>query len=159
MSHFALTFTIDPARQYLVINSQQRIALQNANTLERFSAPIPVTAPVGDPPSFLSSFLPIPPWFHRADALLLSWAPRPESTILTLRASWSANGGGPMEVWPDGDSWEKRWLPPRGRDPEQRHHRVRTAAQLEPVLDLRRPRPRVRLAIPCVLPGGAAGSG
>ncbi|KAH7059109.1 hypothetical protein B0J12DRAFT_726065 [Macrophomina phaseolina] len=90
-SHFALSFTIDPARQYLIINAQQRIALQNANALERFSAPIPIIAPVGDAPSSLSLFPP-PCWS-------------------------AADGGGPMEIWPDGDSWDRRWLPPRGVRP------------------------------------------
>ncbi|GME29006.1 hypothetical protein GTA08_BOTSDO09221 [Neofusicoccum parvum] len=108
--HFALTFALDARRQYLVINNQQRIAVQNANADERFSAPVVVTAPAGDPAALF------PPWFDVADRTLLSWSLAPETTVLTLRASWSASGG-PMEIWPDGDSWERRWLPPRGVRP------------------------------------------
>ncbi|KAK0662401.1 hypothetical protein DIS24_g1972 [Lasiodiplodia hormozganensis] len=127
--NFALRFTIDPARQYLIVNDQQRIALRNGNTAERFSAAIPIFVPVGNlapsssssssssssfslsrilPPSFFP--FPFPPWFHAADATLLSWWLAPSTAVVNLRASWSGatdeeGFGGPMEIWPDDESW------------------------------------------------------
>ncbi|KAB2576984.1 hypothetical protein DBV05_g4370 [Lasiodiplodia theobromae] len=145
--NFALRFTIDPARQYLIVNDQQRIALRNGNIAERFSAAIPIFVPVGNlapssstsstfslsrilPPSFFP--FPFPPWFHAADATLLSWWLAPSTAVVNLRASWSGatdeeGFGGPMEIWPDDESWydgsdgdvEKRQPPgpPRGTRP------------------------------------------
>ncbi|OJD38965.1 uncharacterized protein BKCO1_300025 [Diplodia corticola] len=131
-ANFALTFRIDSTRQYLIINDQQPISIRNTDPSRRFSSPISIAdVPVGDPapapPSaaparsaILTSFLrtfPFPPWFLPADATLLAWSLRPASATagtttatIKLRASWSAatdpdGFGGPMEIWPDGESW------------------------------------------------------
>ncbi|KAL1637294.1 hypothetical protein SLS58_009385 [Diplodia intermedia] len=120
-SSFALRFRLDSSRQYLIINDQQPVALRNAHPDQRFSGPISIVVPVGDPApgstasaaSILPFPFPFPPWFRPADATLLAWHLAPRAAAVRLRASWSAatdpdGFGGPMEIWPDGESWYGR---------------------------------------------------
>ncbi|KAK7531396.1 uncharacterized protein J3D65DRAFT_113013 [Phyllosticta citribraziliensis] len=118
LQRFALSFSLDDTRQYLVVNDLQRIAVTNINPEERVSDPFFLYTPTGGDEWW------IPPWVDLADSTLLSWMFRRKMAVLTLRVTWSQSGT--MSVWPDSETWvnSERWyynqglrLPPHGVRP------------------------------------------
>lgn len=103
MRRFALSFSLDDTRQYLVVNDLQRIAITNINPEERVSDPFFLYTPTGGDEWW------IPPWIDIADSTLLSWMFRRRMAVLTLRVTWSQSGT--MSVWPDSETWvnSERW--------------------------------------------------
>ena len=93
---FALDYKLDISNKTLRVGNTE-INLEVPEKALHLSEPISVIARTGDQDGIN------PPWFWRADSILLFWWIHRENAVIPVRVKWTANYA--VELWPDSQEW------------------------------------------------------